>query len=130
MFMPILMKTWLNEHGDHAHGQQFAQAIARLAGNSDSGEQHHGIKRDHDHAAHESFLLGNDGENEIVMRHGARQIAQRVLGSLAPAFANQPAGADGDQRLVDVVGIIALLRARASARSAGVALGGAKSRPK
>ena len=86
MFMPILMKTWLKSMRDHAHCQQFAQAIARLAGNFDSAEQNHGIKREHHHAANESFLLGNDGENEVVMCHGARQVTQSILGSLAASL--------------------------------------------
>ena len=97
----------------NAHRQQFAQAIARLAGDSESGEQNHRIEREHDHAADESFLLGNDGENEVVVRHGPRQITQGILRALPPAFARQPAGADGDQRLPHVMRIVELLFAQA-----------------
>ena len=60
---------------DDAHSQEFAQAVARLAGGPDSCEQDHRVKREHGHAADESFLLGNHGENEIIMRRTWRQKA-------------------------------------------------------
>ena len=101
------------EERHHAHGQQFAQAIARLAGDPDPGEQDHRVQREHDHAADESFLLGNDGEDEVVVRHGPRQVAQGILGALPPAFARQPAGADGDQRLPHIVRVVELLPTQA-----------------
>ena len=109
MFMPILMKTWLKRSVTTPTASNLAQAIARLAGDSDSGEQNHRIQREHDHAADESFLLGNDGENEVVVRHRPRQVSQGVLRALPPAFARQPARADGDQRLPHVVRIVELL---------------------
>jgi hypothetical protein len=69
MFMPILMKTWLKMSVTTPTATSFAQAIARLAGDSQSGEENHRIQREHNHAADESFLLGNHGENEVVVRH-------------------------------------------------------------
>ena len=105
IFMPILMNTWLNNRVDNAHSHQLAQAIARLAGDSDSGEQDHAVQRQHDNAADESFLLGNDGENEIIMRRAGRQKTQSGLVALMPAFAPKPARADRDQRLAHLVGI-------------------------
>ena len=67
IFMPILMKTWLKSRTTTPHRQQFAEAVTRLFGNFDSAEQNHGVKREYDHAANESILLGNDRENEIVV---------------------------------------------------------------
>src|ERR1019366_3862258 len=96
-----------------AHRHEFAQAIARLAGDPDSGEQNHPIQREHNHAADESTLLGNDGEDEVVVRHWPWQITQGILRAPAPAFARQPARADGDQRLPHVVRIVKLLFAQA-----------------
>ena len=96
-----------------AHGQRLAQAVARLAGDSDPGEQNHPVEREHDHAADESTLLGNDGENEVVVRHGPRQVSQGILRAPPPAFARQATGADGYQRLPHIVRIIKLLLAQA-----------------
>ena len=86
MFIPILMKTWLKMSVTTPTASNLAQAIARLAGDSDSGEQNHGVKREHDHAADESFLLGNDRENEIVVRHGPGQVTQGILRALAASL--------------------------------------------
>ena len=113
MFMPILMKTWLKRSVTTPTAISLAQAIARLAGDSDPGEQNHPVQREHDHAADESFLLGNDGENEVVVRHCPRQVPQGILRALPPAFARQPARADGNQRLPHIVRIIKLLLAQA-----------------
>src|ERR1043165_3908713 len=97
------------EHHDDADSQQFSQTSASLAGNTDAGKQHHGIERQNDDASHESFLLGNDGENEIVMRDGARQVAEGVLGALTPAFSEDAAGPDGNESLLDIIGVVAQL---------------------
>ncbi len=75
------------QEGDHAHRQQFAKAIARLARDSDPGEQNYGIERDYNHATNESFLFRNDGEDEIIMLACAGQETQRVLLALPLAFA-------------------------------------------
>src|SRR4051812_43810327 len=111
------------EHGNHADSQQFSQTIARLAGNANAGEQHHGVKRENYDAAHESFLLGNDGENEIVMRDPAGQIAEGVLSALAPALAHQTAGTNRDEGLLDVIGGLADLPAHFGFLSRGGVFG-------
>ena len=46
------------------------------------------------------------------MGHRAWQIPERVLRALAPAFAKQAAGADGNEGLIDIVGMVAHLAAR------------------
>ncbi len=73
----------------------------------------HAVKRDDNHAADKSLLLGNHGEDEVVVRHGPGQVTQSVLGSLPPAFAREPAGAHRNQRLPHVVRIVELLFAQA-----------------
>ena len=45
-------------------------------------------------AADESFLLGDHGENEIIMRRAWRQKAERGLVALVPTFSKQPSGTD------------------------------------
>ena len=87
----------------------YFEALDCLAGSPQSGEKDHPIKRDHNHATNESLLLGNDREDEVVVCHCARQIAQSILGSLPPTFSKRPTGADGNQRLTNIVFVIELL---------------------
>src|SRR5438477_8600127 len=109
---------------DHAYRQQLAQAIACLAGDADSGEQNHGVERENHYAAQETFLLGNYRENEVIVSHHRRQVAQHDLLSLAPAGAPETARADSNQRLFDVPGIVAFLQARLLAFGLGGFSGG------
>ena len=111
MFMPILMKTWLNRSVTTPTATSFPQAIARLVGDSQTGEENHRIQRQHHDGADESFLLGNDGENEIIWSFFLRQKSQRDLVTLAPAFAQQSAGADGNQRLPSLIRTFKLRKA-------------------
>ena len=97
---------------DDAHSQQFAQAIARLAGDSDPGEQNHGIQRDDHHATDKSLRFCDDGEDKIIVLARLRQEAEGVLLAVAPAFAKQTAGANGNQRLPHVVRVVELLLAQ------------------
>src|SRR5262245_58877212 len=93
----------------NAHSHQLAQAIASLAGDSQSRKQDYAVKRQHKHAADESFLLGNDGENEIIMSNRPRQITESILSPLAPSFSCQAPGPNRDQRLPHIVRVIELL---------------------
>src|SRR5436190_5099545 len=99
------------EHRNDAHRQQFSQAIACLAGNSYAGKQHHGVQPDHAQAPHECLLLGNDGEDEIVMRHRAWQKSQGVLRPALPPLPKDSAAAHRDERLLHVIGVVLLLDA-------------------
>src|SRR5581483_981180 len=53
------------------------------------------------HSAYESVLLGEGGENEVGLRNGKE--VQAGLGALFQALAGQSAGADGDERLDDLI---------------------------
>src|SRR5580765_6652752 len=94
------------EQDDDTYRQQFAEAVTRLFGNFDPAEQNHRIKREHDHAANESILLGNDRENEIVVGGASGQIAEGRLRPFSPTLARQPACADGNQRLTHLIGLL------------------------
>ena len=90
IFIPMLMKTWLNRKRHHAHGQQLSQAIARLAGHFDPAEQEHRIERqDHD-ASDKAFLLGDDREDEIIVCSRLRQKPSSCCVPCRQPFPNHP----------------------------------------
>lgn len=100
-------------HGDvdeHVHGEehrdaereQGAEAVAGEPGDPQSVPQHHAKQSDDGDASQKSLLLGDDRENKVVVRDGARQVAELGLGALGPALAGEAAGADGDERLAAV----------------------------
>src|SRR5882724_2682477 len=108
------------EHRDHSDREESPKTVTRLSGNMDPSKQDHGIKREHNQAAHKSFLLGNDGENEVVVSHGAGQVTQSILGPLPPTLASQTTRTDRNQRLLHVVGFLLLKREAALAPRGGV----------
>src|SRR5579859_3575299 len=92
----------------HAYSQQFAQAVARLAGGPQPSEEYRSIQRQHYHAADESFLLGNNGENEIIMRRARRQKTQGGLIASMPALPCQPSRPNGNEGLANLIGFFEL----------------------
>ena len=68
-----------------------------------AAQEHHGIQPQNRSAAHKPALFRDDREDEIVVRHGAREVPEGVLRAPAPAFPDEPAGADRDERLLNVV---------------------------
>src|SRR3989441_7814666 len=107
------------EQRHHTHRQKFAQAIARLAGDADAGKQNRGVEDENRHAAQETFLLGNHGENEVVVGSARRKESERDLLAAPPALALDATGADRDQGLFDLVSpfLLQLVRAAALFRS-------------
>src|SRR5258708_35364829 len=97
------------EQDNHSYSEEFAEAIARPAGDFDSAEQDNRIKRKDADAAHESILLGNHRENKIVMGHAAGQVTEGALCALSPALAGQASGADRNEGLFDIIGLLVLL---------------------
>src|SRR5689334_23706161 len=117
------------EQCDHSDGQQFAQAVARLAGNADSGEQNHGVEGEDEHTAQETFLLGNHRENEVVMGDDGWQVTERNLLALPPPFtpeAPEPTEISACRTFQESLRSCS----RAVWRSVWVVLSAAKSRPK
>ncbi len=60
------------EQCDHTHREQAPETVSCLTGDSDPAKEYQRVKGDHCGAAQKSFLLGNDGENEVIMCHGPR----------------------------------------------------------
>src|SRR5436190_20185703 len=92
------------EQRHHTHRQKFAQAIACLAGDADSGEKNRGVEDKNRHAAQETLLLGDHRENEVVMGRARWKESKGDLLAAPPAFAFDATRADGDQGLFDLIG--------------------------
>ena len=96
-------------HG-HARGRQSREVAVSERGGAKGDEDHRRIEQQHHDAADEAELLGQGGEDEV----GAllRQEVELALGAQAEALAHQPAGAERDLGLDDVVAGAALVRLR------------------
>ena len=62
-------------------------------GRVEAAHEHEQVQRQRDEHADEAVLLGQDGVDEIVVRHGQESVA--ALGALAEALARQAARPDG-----------------------------------
>src|SRR5690606_26864524 len=89
------------DHRRHAVADQRTGHVGGEPGGPQDAEQHNADQHEHHHRADEAELLGDDGKNVVGVPHP--QEAKLALGALHVAFAEQPAVADGRQRLADVV---------------------------
>ena len=82
------------QQGGDTDAQQPAYTVGCHQRRAQSAADQDSHKADDRQGADESCFFGDDRKDEVVRRHGARQEAQNVLGSLAESFTPQAAGSD------------------------------------
>src|SRR5690348_1270286 len=98
---PDVLHDLDEDHGEHARGQQLAEAVGRDAGGAKQAQQQDAEQRQQSEAAQQAELLGEGGEHEVGGAFGHE--AELPLQALQPAASEQPACADRDSRLQKVV---------------------------
>ena len=92
----------------YSHRQQLAKAIPRLGCDLHSFQQNDRVQRQHSYAAQKPSLLRDDGEDEVVVGHAPREVSQPGLRPLSPPLSSQPARANRNLSLPDVVSPLSL----------------------
>ena len=103
-------------------GEQRAEAVTRVHGDIIAAHDEKNKEQDHDDRADKAQLLAEDGENVVVVLLGQVQI---FLAALAEAEAHEAAGADGVERLEDLVAVVRWVGGRVTPggdAAAGIAL--------
>ena len=90
------------QHPHHPQNDHLAEAVGGIAGQIHHAQDNQQIDDDHRRAAHKAPCLADGGENEVrpVLGHVV-QLAEAALHKHAHAL--QPAGADGDLGLGDLI---------------------------